>query len=233
MSISGDSMSTSESEATDPETNGTAPQVGLQPPRILHRLQPPPPRSCLDPKGDLCINVGPYPAKSFIVCSKTLARTSPFWDKMLYGEFKESKKLCSQGDNLEWTVKLPEDSPTAMGLLLSIVHGRFDVVPRYEDLLCIPDLYEVSIITDKYDMAHVLQPWARGWLRPTLCSTELIGESLRGQYCHEQLWISWALGDRATYEDIAKKLLWASCASIGDVNSLRCAEVLEPPEIYG
>lgn len=144
----------------------------------------------------------------------------------------ESRKPHPRDDSLQWSVKLPEDNPTAMGLLLSIIHGRFDVVPGYEDLLYVRDLYEISAITDKYDMAHVLQPWARGWLRSTLCSTELMGESLRDQYCHERLWISWALGDKTNFEEIAKIMLLTSCTSIRDSNSLRCAGVFEPPEIY-
>jgi len=220
-------------EATGTQIDNTEPQVGLKLLQTVRPLQPPPPKSCLDPKGDLCIDVGMYPARSFMVCSRTLARASPFWDKMLYGEFMESKKPHPHDDSLEWTVKLPEDNPTAMGLLFSIIHGRFDVVPGYEELLYVRDLYEISVITDKYDMAHVLQPWARGWLRSTLCSTELIGESLRDQNCHERLWISWALGDKTNFEEIAKIMLLTSCASIRDSNGLRCAGVFEPPQIYG
>ncbi|KAJ2969301.1 hypothetical protein NUW58_g10021 [Xylaria curta] len=154
---------------------------------------------------------------------------------MLYGEFEERKKPRPGGGNFErteWTIKLPEDNPTALALLLNIVHGRFDVVPSYEDLLYIRDLYNVSVVTDKYDMTHILQPWARGWMRSTLCSTELTGGSLREQYCQERLWISWELGDRANFEEIAKVLLLTSCLSIRDTNSLRCAGVFEPPEIY-
>ncbi|KAI1353266.1 hypothetical protein F5Y01DRAFT_277399 [Xylaria sp. FL0043] len=219
-------------EATGPQIDSTEPQVGLNPLQTVRCLQPPPPQSCLDPKGDLCIDVGMYPARSFMVCSRALARASPFWDKMLYGEFRESKKLCPQDDKQEWTVKLPEDDATAMGLLLSIIHGRFDMVPSYEDQIYVRDFYDISVIADKYDMAHVLQPWARGWLRSTLRSIELIGESLRDQYCHERLWISWALGDKANFEEIAKTMLLTSCTSIRDSNSLRCAGVFEPPEIY-
>ncbi|KAI1302211.1 hypothetical protein F5Y03DRAFT_212341 [Xylaria venustula] len=214
------------------EESQTNPYVGLKLLQTVRPLQSPPPQSCLDPKGDLSLNVGLYPAKSFTVCSRTLARVSPFWDKMLYGDFIEGKKPHAHDNCLEWTVNLPDDNSMAMGLLLSITHGRFDVVPGYEDLLYVRDLYEISVITDKYDMAHVLQPWAKGWLRSTLCSTELIGQSLRDQYCHERLWISWALGDKANFKEIAKIMLLNSFASIRDSNSLRCAGVFEPPEIY-
>ncbi|KAI1176515.1 hypothetical protein F4777DRAFT_578012 [Nemania sp. FL0916] len=219
-------------EATSSQVESSELQVDPKPQQTVRRLQPPPPQSCLDPRGDLCINVGMHPTRSFIVCSRSLARASPFWDKMLYGDFIESKKPHCEDDSVEWTVKLPEDNSTALGLLLSIIHGQFDVVPDYDDLLCVQDLYEISVIADKYDMAHVLRPWARGWLRSTLESAELIGESLREQYCHERLWISWALGDTANFEEIAKIMLLTSCTSTPDVNNLRCPGVFEPPEIY-
>ncbi|KAI0913276.1 hypothetical protein F4824DRAFT_175378 [Ustulina deusta] len=89
-------------EAIDSRIDDTEPQVGLKPLQTVRPLQPPPPKSCLDPKGDLCIDVGMlYPTRSFTVCSRTLARVSPFWDKMLYGEFMESKKPHPQDDSLE------------------------------------------------------------------------------------------------------------------------------------
>lgn len=195
-------------------------------------LQPPPPHSCLDPKGDLYIEVGMCPEQSFMVCSTTLARTAPFWDKMLYGEFKEGKKLCLQNNNLKWTVKLPEDNPTAIALLLNIVHSRFDKVPGYKDPLNVRDLYEISVLTDKYNITYTLQPWAKGWLPSVHRSAKRIDESLQAQFRHERLWISWVLGDRTKFEKIAKILLLNSCGSKGNPNSLQYAKVLEPPEIY-
>ncbi|KAI0539520.1 hypothetical protein GGR58DRAFT_464593 [Xylaria digitata] len=179
--------------------------------------------SFLDPNGDLCIQVGKSPVISFIVCSKTLVRTSDFWNKLLNGEFKESR---------DSTVELPEDDPRPMALLLNIVHGRFDQVPGYQDVMDIQYLYNISVLTDKYAMTHVLRPWAPGWLR----SRDFLGEkpdvSLREQYCHERLWISWELGDKANFEKIANILLLKSSTSTEGANSLRCDGVLEPPDIY-
>ncbi|KAI0452903.1 hypothetical protein F5B21DRAFT_481523 [Xylaria acuta] len=199
---------------------------------VLHVLESPPVKSCLDPKGDLCIQVGEAPATSFIVCSRTLARTSSFWNTMLYGEFKESKKFCPE-NGLEWMVELPDDDPRPMALLLNIVHCHFDVVPSYPGPIGIQDLYEISVLTDKYDMTHTLRPWARGWLHSIMDSLgEMPDVSLREQYCQERLWISWELGDKAGFEGIAIVMLLNSSASTEDANSLRCDGVLEPPDIY-
>ncbi|KAI1359304.1 hypothetical protein F5Y08DRAFT_332445 [Xylaria arbuscula] len=191
----------------------------------------PPAKSYLDPDGDLCIQVGESPATSFVVCSRTLARSSSYWNAMLNGEFKESKKFCSESGS-ERTIKLHEDDPKPMALLLNIVHSRFDQVPSYESIIDIRYLYEISVLTDKYDMTHVLRPWARGWLRSTQHLSTWPGLSLREQYCHERLWISWELGDTTNFEKIANILLLNSSTSAEDANSLRCDGILEPLDIY-
>lgn len=225
-------MSASEESQTGDLGNIPTPQPQLQTTSSAHDSAEA--QSCLDPRGDLCLEIGLHPAKSFRVCSRTVARASPFFDKLLYGDFKESKKLCPQNGNLGWAVKLPEDDPTVMELLLSICHGQFDVVARYNKGLNVKSLYDISIVTDKYDMAHVLQPWARDWLQSTLSSNNpKSSEYLRGKLCHERLWISWALGDRSEFQEIAKIMLLKSCTLRSHPNYLRYAEVLEPPEIYG
>ncbi|KAF2966505.1 hypothetical protein GQX73_g7044 [Xylaria multiplex] len=189
--------------------------------------------SLLDPNGDLCLQVGESPVTSFVVCSKTLARTSDFWNKLLNGEFRESGKHRSQDIGSNWTVEFPEDDPRSMELLLNIIHGRFDKVPSYESVMDIQYLYNVSVLTDKYAMTHVLRPWAPGWLRRSMSFLgEWSGLSLREQYCHEWLWISWEFGDTANFEKVANFLLLNSCAWPEHPNNLRCDGVLEPPDIY-
>ncbi|KAI1310162.1 hypothetical protein F5Y03DRAFT_403751 [Xylaria venustula] len=185
--------------------------------------------SCLDPKGDLRLNVGTVDAKSFTVCSKSLARASPFWDKLLYGVFKEGKDQNSQDGNLEWTIDLPDDDPKAMEVLLNIAHGRFDAVPKYKKNVAIADVYDISVITDKYHMTYMIRPWAKDWARSALYSTKFRPKLWQWTNVHRRLWISWELGDRAAFEKNAKRLLWESSEQC----DLRDDSVLEPPEIYG
>ncbi|KAI1736465.1 hypothetical protein F4680DRAFT_432223 [Xylaria scruposa] len=203
--------------------------IGLKPPpQPSSLLESPPQKSFLDPEGDLCLQVGESPATSFIVCSRTLARASLVWNVMLNGEFKESKRFRSR----EEPVDLPEDDPRPMALLLNIIHGRFDRVPSYDCVMNIRDLYDISVVTDKYDMAHVLRPWASGWLRSTHRLNKWPHLSLREQYCHERLWIYWELGDKVNFEKIANGLLLNSSTLTEDADSLRCKEAQEPPDIY-
>lgn len=72
-----------------------------------------------DPNGDLRLVIGEQKAES-VVCSRSLARASPIFNKMLYGAFSESKPV--EGD---WHVELPEDDPYALCFLLNIIHGPF------------------------------------------------------------------------------------------------------------
>ncbi|KAI1501418.1 hypothetical protein F5X99DRAFT_382411 [Biscogniauxia marginata] len=156
----------------------------------------------IDPDGDLHLEVGTKEAaRLFVVCSRTMARSSAFWKTLLYGQFAESKKPQPGDDKTEWVVKLPEDNPESMKMLLDIVHGRFEFVPGYEDSISVPNLYDLCVLTDKYDMTHVMRPWARGWSK----SVQPI--SKWSIMCHEKLWTSWELGDKASFKEVAKHLL--------------------------
>ncbi|KAI1099475.1 hypothetical protein F4804DRAFT_82735 [Jackrogersella minutella] len=188
-----------------------------------------PAKSHVDPHGDLCLEVG-HLAAEFLVCSKAMARSSPFWRKMLYGEFAEGKRAQPQDGKSEWIVKLPEDNSAAMSIILNIIHSRFDQVSGYEDFVYTTHLYNLCVLTDKYDMTHILRPWARGWSRSTHAQCEKLGQSLRSKFCHERLWISWELGDHVTFDAMARALLLNSSAAAG--NNLRYVGALEPPEIY-
>jgi hypothetical protein len=76
---------------------------------------------------------------------------------MLFGPWIEAKP--AQGD---WIVELPDDETETLNILLSIVHGRFQVVPKN---ITLGRLYDILIVTDKYDMISVVRPWADDWVR--------------------------------------------------------------------
>ncbi|KLU92675.1 hypothetical protein MAPG_11663, partial [Magnaporthiopsis poae ATCC 64411] len=93
----------------------------------------------------------------------------------------------------EWTVELPEDDPRAFRILMGIIHSGFaEHVPETVELV---ELFHVAILTDKYDMTHLLRPWAEGW-----CSCQ------RGRRHPYRLWIAWVLGDEAMFESEARRL---------------------------
>ncbi|KAI1445772.1 hypothetical protein F5Y02DRAFT_100688 [Annulohypoxylon stygium] len=222
------SQSPTKSPATMFTANSTT-SSGTSQSTMEQETSPRPPKCYMDPKGDLCLEVG-HLAAEFVVCSRAMARSSPFWKKMLYGEFAESKSAQPKDGKTPWVVKLPEDNSAAMSIILNIIHSRFDQVSGYEDFVYTTHLYNLCVLTDKYDMTHILRPWAKGWSRTTHIQCEKLGQSLRSKFCHERLWIAWELGDFVTFDAMSKALLLNSSSSAG--NNLRYVGALEPPEIY-
>jgi len=74
-----------------------------------------------DEDGDLTLIVG-EDEQEFIVCSKTVARVSRPFKRMLYGHFKEAKPA---DNSVSWSVELLEDDATAVEILMNIVHSNF------------------------------------------------------------------------------------------------------------
>lgn len=149
-----------------------------------------------DQHGDLRLVVGEEKAVS-LVCSRALARASPtFFNTLLYGNFAEAEKR-KDGD---WLVELPEDDPYALCLVLNIIHGRFERVPnRLSEL----DLYQATVLTDKYGLTHILRPWVQSWLNPNPTISADVAAAHRA-------WIAWELGDHQLFSRTCTDLL-VSC----------------------
>lgn len=144
-----------------------------------------------------------------IVCSRSVARASKPFRAMLYGGFAESKPRNVDSD---WTIPLPEDNPEAFATLMNIIHGHFKMVPR---TVTRDQLYRITILTDKYNMTDVLQPWADKWVSPLVTTTPTASgdEAL--------MWIAWELGHRELFLKTATFLLERS--SIGTSANIICA----------
>jgi len=112
----------------------------------------------LDPKGDLVLTVGPEKNR-FRVCSRTMARTSKVFERMLYGPFKEGRDQVVQGK--EWAVELPEDNADALQVVLKVIHGNIDQVPEKLER---PELLAITKLTHFYDMTQALRAHWNGWL---------------------------------------------------------------------
>ncbi|KAK2054316.1 hypothetical protein LY76DRAFT_619330 [Colletotrichum caudatum] len=148
----------------------------------------------LDSRGDLYLQVGKdveRKPKTYLVCSKALARVSAVFVKMLYGGFAESRP--TDAAQKHWTVELPDDRREPTELLLHIVHGRFDSVPEQLELNL---LYQFLVVVDKYDAAGATRPWARGWLEGVQAATQnplLLG-------------VAYQLGDLPTFNMMLRKI---------------------------
>lgn len=111
----------------------------------------------IDPRGDLTLVVGEEDKAHFLVCSRAVARASPAFGAMLYGQFKEGKPL---DPSASWTVTLPDDDPEAIKIVLHIIHAQFKLVPtKVHGHL----FYKLYILADKYLMTDILLPFANLW----------------------------------------------------------------------
>jgi hypothetical protein len=157
----------------------------------------------VDPRGDLTLviglaDTGRGPSQHFQVCSRTLARTSPVLERMLYGSFSESNAQ----HKTDWSIDLPEVKPAPFALLAFISHGHFDRVPK---AVSTDDLFDLIILTHYYDCTPILAPWAERWLAS-------IHEpaSIRELEMYKVLFICQELGDKQTFEITARRLVLES-----------------------
>ncbi|MCJ1383322.1 hypothetical protein MMC17_006435 [Xylographa soralifera] len=92
------------------------------------------------------------------VSSKHLTLASRVFDSMLKPGFSEGDKLRSQGHA---ALRLPEDNPAALLILLNLMHGRFKAVPRKVDLSM---LTELATLVDKYELLEITEMFQGSWM---------------------------------------------------------------------
>lgn len=180
-------------------------------------------------------------AATYIVCSKTLSRTTKIWKRLLYGGFAESKK--PDGDE-PWIVALPEDSAAPMKIILDIIHGRFGQVPVKGDI-SLDEFHALTVLTDKYDLTHLLRLWAYDWMEEKLF---LFQDGAQGGAPYMEnflrgLWISREIGDKGTFDYIllcaAYRLYSTEGGQLGyrarqsDALQPLFEDILEPPGMTG
>ena len=148
-----------------------------------------------DRHGDLRLQVGSQ-GQTFLVDSRSLGRASPVWKAMFDGEWSKAKSIVDDA----WVVSLSDDDPEVMSVLLGIIHGDF---PRDANIYSTKDVCAVASLADKYDIVHLLRPWAPMWIeavkaKPTTGSFQ----SYITKMC-----IAWDLGDESLFESMAKRIL--------------------------
>ncbi|KAK7981222.1 hypothetical protein PG989_013679 [Apiospora arundinis] len=168
-------------------------------------------RLSFDPDGDLLLAVGEEcpgatPA-TYKVDSRALSRASAIFRHMFHGAFAKSHRP-EVGD---WVVRLPEDSPFAISLMLAVCHLQFDFLPQAKlmDASYIQLIYDLVVVTEKYALTHCLRPWARSWtgkwLREKAESDngKKPGRSNDAAYVplQKSLYIMWELGHRPEFEN--------------------------------
>lgn len=130
------------------------------------------------------------------VSSHAFKQASRVWRAMISGgTWKESSMAV---------IKLPEDNPDAMLLILRIAHLHFDHVPTTMEQ---DELYHVAVLCDKYDCIGLLRPWAHSWTKDRWLSF--------GLYEPGVLIIAWAFGLDAVLRQEVVKVVRESKATDG------------------
>lgn len=177
-----------------------------------------------DPNGDLCVVVGTNMCigsqiemehkhkQSIVFCvdSGALTRVSKVFSGLLYGNLGESREPSGETE-AKWLIDLPDDDSRYMEILFNIMHHNFSDIPSDNDPNITEILYELAVITDKYDCVHLLRPWINNWLlsleRQVFEANNNIDPRREFRYkrCSfvtttttiERLsWIAWVFGDR-------------------------------------
>ncbi|KAK1994416.1 hypothetical protein LX36DRAFT_751750 [Colletotrichum falcatum] len=155
----------------------------------------PEPDFVLDVDGDLSLCVGAARVSqptTFLVCSKSISRSSPVMKQMILGEPTET--LSIQDDRTNRTIHLPDDEPVPMRLMLEVIHGDFRHVPQKMEIQA---LHALVVVMHKYDALSLVRPWVRAWLASARTS---------GDYAR-LFSITWALGDVAFFSTTSSRLI--------------------------
>lgn len=133
----------------------------------LAKVEPPVTRIAsiiFDPIGDLMLVLGPPTCQARLqVSSKVLSLSSPVFRTMLNFKsgFKEGKDLAERtASSPPMELFLGDDNPNALAIILRIIHVQTRWVPQS---LGPERLYEIAIISDKYDMRDSLDYWLGKW----------------------------------------------------------------------
>ncbi|KAK3985456.1 hypothetical protein QBC44DRAFT_299085 [Cladorrhinum sp. PSN332] len=123
-----------------------------------------------DPEGNLILRVGGaggYYSNQhayYRVCSATLNRASPVF---------RTRIRSAHYDDWIIFLDLAEDYKSGLEVMLAILHGDFDSLPTKPSISL---LYKVISTAEKYQISHMIRPWAKDWflaaVRKRTCNVE-------------------------------------------------------------
>ncbi|KAK6203965.1 hypothetical protein LQW54_008538 [Pestalotiopsis sp. IQ-011] len=159
-------------------------------------------------------------AKTFQVCSRSLARSSPVMEAMLFGHFREAH---------EERIGLPDDDPRVLEMLLRLAHGDssgFDHLNVQEKMYLedggidplstfLDEVYELLVLANKYMMTQKLRLFRSLW-HPQLVEwtnyiTHLYDGVMPADYLKQlekSMWMASELGSLSLYAAVFPYLIW-------------------------
>ena len=140
--------------------------------------------------------------RCFVVSSHALAFVSTVFKQMLLGEFTESRPISGA----PWIVKLPEDNPVPFQSILQMIHHRFYEQPALAAIDRISQLYDITVITDKYTMSHLLIPYAKGWVAE-IQRIKTVSDPRWKSTLAKIMFIAWELGSEQLFKSSYRALV--------------------------
>ncbi|ETS76446.1 hypothetical protein PFICI_11833 [Pestalotiopsis fici W106-1] len=150
-------------------------------------------------------------AKSFRICSRALARSSPVMRAMLFGKFTAATQD---------TINFPEDDTAAMEMLLQLSHGNltpvYDFTLKHDvsqpDPIFVDEVYEMVALANRYLMSHHLRTWARDWASILLKGNRFFPScphAVRYKKMEKSLFIASVFGHLQLYAVVFSDLVWS------------------------
>jgi hypothetical protein len=130
---------------------------------------------------DLVIIAGsgsPSDKAGFLVSAKTLCQASHILRALIH------RCQARRPPTRRITLRLPNDEPRSLRIILSILHNRSEAVPLEPS---ITDLYYILLGVAKYNLSKIIRPWAPYWLTCARNADPSENAVL--------LFIAWQLGD--------------------------------------
>ncbi|KAF8446699.1 hypothetical protein BGX38DRAFT_1192759 [Terfezia claveryi] len=169
----------------------------------------------IDPHGDITLAITTaLGTVYFRVNSDVMCLASPVIRAMLGPDspFKEARDLAASskaGTPLE--VRLEDDDPQAMAVILRILHLQFDLVPTDPATVDEVKLYQMAIICDKYDMQRVLRYWFKLWTG----RVPIDGDGPLSIAGPKWLFMAYAFGHETLFTKLSRELM-LQCEVTGD-----------------
>lgn len=144
---------------------------------------------------DLTMLVGRSPTAEFKVCSRSVARTSKYFDTLLYGNFSEAKP-----ENGNWVMKLPGTDCAAFRIMLSLIHGGHPEIPETPG----EELYNLIKEIDYFDTYHMFEDHCSRW--SSKVEFELRRKKIPSILHSRLFWAAWILGCKSEVSSALKEV---------------------------
>jgi hypothetical protein len=110
------------------------------------------PIESFDTHGDLIMVAGLKPI-NFRVCAGSLAVASPAWRKAIS---QTRLRATAQQMRVCKILRLPDDNPDALRIILQVIHYKFDALP---DTISCETLFHTVMLCQKHNIQRLLKPF--------------------------------------------------------------------------